>query len=223
MKKINLIITILVSFFLFSSASASSTDFDAEKMLSDLEKQLRLSSEKFEKMKPDLEKALEEKSKELKSSINKQVEEGYVELESMSKKLDATSAEAKRNLEEALNSDQVKELKAYLASIDEEAIKEAREKLLNELTKQLELTADQLEKLKPILRDYMVQASELLKQFSKEGSRAFDEYHEKSELLAKDMKGRLQEALDSKQMKELEKQLKEVSEKIKEKVFSEKK
>ena len=223
MKKINLVITILVSFFLFSSAPASSTDFDAEKMMSDLEKQLRLSSEKFEKMKPDLEKALEEKSKELKSSINKQVEEGFVELESMSKKLDATSAEAKRNLEEALNSDQVKELKAYLASIDEEAIKEAREKLLKELTKQLELTADQLEKLKPILRDYMVQASELLKQFSKEGSRAFDEYGEKSELLAKDMKDRLQEALDSKQMMELEKQLKDVSEKIKEKVFSEKK
>ncbi|MEA1889127.1 MAG: hypothetical protein U9N50_05025 [Pseudomonadota bacterium] len=204
-----------------TSAFSSSNDFNAEKMMSDLEKKLRLSSEKFEEMKPDLEKTLQKKSKDLKSSINEQVEKGFVELESMSKKLDKASVEAKSNIEKALNSDQVKELKSFLAGIDEEAIKEAQEKLLDDLTKQLELTADQLEKLKPILRDYMVQASELLKQVSKEGSNAFDKYRDESEVLAKDMKSRLQKALDSEQMKKLEKQLKDVSDKIKEKVFAE--
>jgi len=193
----------LVSLFMCSSALASSSDFDTEKMMSDLEQRLRLSKEKYEEMKPELEKVLEQKSKELKSSINKQVEDGFVELESMSKKLDAASTKARTNLENALNSDEVKQLKNFLASIDEEAIKEAREKLLNDLTKQLELTADQLEKLKPVLRDYMVQASELLKQISTQGNSAFEEYREKSDQLARDLKKNLQQALDSEQMKKL--------------------
>ena len=71
-------------------------------------------------MKHGLEQALEQKSRELKSTINEQVEEGFVELESMSKKLDAASVEARSNLEKALNSEQVKELKTFLASIDED-------------------------------------------------------------------------------------------------------
>lgn len=176
MKKHNVFFLLLLSLILIPSASASNKDFDTEKMLSDLQQQLRLSKEKYEQMKPELEQALEQKSRELKSTINEQVEEGFVELESMSKKLDAASAEARSNLEKALNSEQVLELKAFLASVDEKAIREAREKLLTELTKQLELTAEQLEKLKPILRDYMVQASELLKQVSKDSSDAFKEY-----------------------------------------------
>ena len=94
-----------------------------------------MSKEKYEQMKPELEQALEQKSRELKVTINEQVEEGFVELESMSKKLDAASVEARSNLEKALNSEQVQELKTFLASIDEEAIREAREKLLNESDK----------------------------------------------------------------------------------------
>ena len=99
MKKVNSILFIVFLLFLSLSASADTTDFDTEKMLSDLEQQLRLSSEKFNEMKPELEQALEQKSSELKTTINEQVEEGFVELESMSKKLDTASAEARSNLE----------------------------------------------------------------------------------------------------------------------------
>ena len=220
MKKLNIFLFLLLSLFLFTPVSADSKNFDSEKMLSDLEQQLQLSREKYEQMKPEFEKALEQKSRELKSTINETVEEGFVELESMSKKLDAASVEAKSNLEKALNSEQVQELKAFLASIDEEAIREAREKLLNELTKQLELTAEQLEKLKPILRDYMVQASELLKQVSKNSTDAFNEYSEKYELLAKDAEARMKDILDSEQMNKLKKQIEDVRNKVNEKVFT---
>ena len=220
MKKLNLFLFLLLSLFLFSSVSADSKDFDSEKMLSDLEQQLQLSREKYEQMKPELEQALEQKSRELKATINETVEEGFVELESMSKKLNAASVEAKSNLEKALNSEQVQELKAFLTSIDEEAIREAREKLLNELTKQLELTAEQLEKLKPILRDYMVQASELLKQVSKDSTDAFNEYSEKYQLLANDAEARMKDILDSEQMNKLKKQIEDVRNKVNEKVFT---
>ena len=220
MKKLNIFLFLLLSLFLFTPVSADSKNFDSEKMLSDLEQQLQLSREKYEQMKPEFEKALEQKSRELKATINETVEEGFVELESMSKKLGAASVEAKRNLEKALNSEQVQELKAFLASIDEEAIREAREKLLNELTKQLELTAEQLEKLKPILRDYMVQASELLKQVSKNSSDAFNEYSEKYELLAKDAEARMKDILDSEQMNKLKQQIEDVRNKVNEKVFT---
>ena len=220
MKKVNSILFIVFLFFLSLSASADTTAFDTEKMLSDLEQQLRLSSEKFNEMKPELEQALEQKSRELKTTINEQVEEGFVELESMSKKLDAASVEARSNLEKALNSEQVQELKTFLASIDEEAIREAREKLLTELTNQLELTAEQLEKLKPVLRDYMVQASELLKQVSKDSSDAFKEYSKKYELLAKDAEAHMRDILDSEQMAKLNKQIEDVRHKVNEKVFA---
>lgn len=220
MKKHNVFFLLLLSLILIPSASASNKDFDTEKMLSDLQQQLRLSKEKYEQMKPELEQALEQKSRELKSTINEQVEEGFVELESMSKKLDAASAEARSNLEKALNSEQVQELKAFLASVDEKAIREAREKLLTELTKQLELTAEQLEKLKPILRDYMVQASELLKQVSKDSSDAFKEYSNKYELLAKDAESHMKDILDSEQMAKLKNQIDYIRHKVNEKVFA---
>jgi len=220
MNIFNTLFILLLSLILFSSASANDKDFDADKMLSDLQQQLRLSKEKYEQMKPELEQALEQKSRELKSTINEQVEEGFVELESMSKKLDAASVEARSNLEKALNSEQVQELKTFLASIDEEAIREAREKLLTELTNQLELTAEQLEKLKPVLRDYMVQASELLKQVSKDSSDAFKEYSKKYELLAKDAEAHMRDILDSEQMAKLNKQIEDVRHKVNEKVFA---
>jgi hypothetical protein len=138
----------------------------------------------------------------------------------MTKKLDAASVEAKHSLEKALNSDEIIQLKSFLASIDEEAIKNAREKLLDELTRQLELTADQIDKLKPIFRDYMTQASELLEQFTKGGKRAFEEYREKYDVLANDAKESSKDILNSDQMKKLEKQLIETRDKIKEKVFT---
>jgi len=220
MKKLNILLPLIIALWFFSSAFADSKDFDAEKMLADLEQQLRLSNEKYEQMKPELEQVLEQKSRELKVTINKQVEEGFVELESMSKNLDAASAEVRRNLEKALNSAQVQELKTFLASVDEEAIREAREKLLNNLTRQLELTAEQLEKLKPVLLDYMVQASELLKQASKDGSDAFKEYNEKYELLVKDAEAGMKDILDSEQMAKLKKQIEDVRDKVNEKIFA---
>ncbi len=220
MKKLVIVKSMLVAFLLISPASAASNAFDTEKMLSDLEQQLQLSREKYNKMKPQLEQTIEQKSRELKETVDKQVKEGFVELESMSKKLDAASDEAKRNLEKALNSDEIMQLKNFLASIDEEAIRDARERLLDELTRQLELTADQLDKLKPILRDYMTQASELLEQFTKGGKRAFEEYREKYDVLANDAKESTKDILNSDQMKKLEEQLIETRDRIKEKVFT---
>ena len=220
MKKLVIVKSMLVAFLLISPASAASNAFDTEKMLSDLEQQLQLSREKYNKMKPQLEQTIEQKSRELKETVDKQVKEGFVELESMSKKLDAASDEAKRNLEKALNSDEIMQLKNFLASIDEEAIRDARERLLDEQTRHLELTADQLDKLKPILRDYMTQASELLEQFTKGGKRAFEEYREKYDVLANDAKESTKDILNSDQMKKLEEQLIETRDRIKEKVFT---
>ncbi len=219
MKKLVIVGSMLLAFLLISPASAASNAFDTEKMLSDLEQQLQLSREKYNEMKPQLEQTLEKKSRELKETVDKQVKEGFVELESMTKKLDAASVEAKRSLEKALNSDEITQLKKFLASIDEEAIKDAREKLLDELTRQLELTADQLEQLKPILRDYMTQASALLEQFTQGSKRAFEEYSEKYDVLVSDAKENTKDVLNSDQMKKLEKQLIETRDKIKERVF----
>ncbi|HBE92672.1 MAG TPA: hypothetical protein DDW55_09155 [Gammaproteobacteria bacterium] len=199
---------------------AESTDFDAAEMLSDLEQKLKLSREQYEKSKPELERALQEKSRELQSSINKQVDEGIVELESMGKEMSAASEQFKRDLEKTLNSEQVQELKAYLKSLDKEAIEEAYRELLAKLSESLQLTAQQLEQLKPVLRDYLEQASALLQQFAKDSSRTFEQFRKQYEALGDELRKHMQDALTSDQMIKLDRQLEDVRDRVQKTVFT---
>ena len=72
-------------------------EFDADKMLSELEQQLQLSSDKLSKLKP----ALDAKSAELKKSISASVENGFMELDALSGQLDTATREAEAKLKDA--------------------------------------------------------------------------------------------------------------------------
>lgn len=212
---------ILPMFALLVSAplQAGESEFDPAQMMSDLEKQLRMTQEQYEKAKPELEKAMQEKSRDLQESISKQVDEGFLQLEEMSKEMSAASDKLKKDLEQTLNSEQVQELKAYLEKLDKEAIEDASRKLLDELTRILALTASQVEELKPVLRSYLDQASALLQQFARDSSRTFEEYRQEYEALGKELRERLGDTLDSEQIDTLDRQMDEIKQKVHDQVF----
>jgi F0F1-type ATP synthase membrane subunit b/b' len=198
---------------------ADEADFDPAKMLSDLEQQLRMTREQYEKARPEMEKAMQEKSRELKASIDRQVDEGYLQLEAMSKEMSQASERLKKDLEQSLNSEQVQELKAYLEGLDRQAVEDATRKLLDELTVLLALTASQIEELKPVLRDYLDRASALLQEFIRDSSRTFEEYRREYEAAADELRDQLNDTLDSMQMEKLDRRLDEIKEKVHDQVF----
>ena len=198
---------------------ADEADFDPAKMLSDLEQQLRMTREQYEKARPEMEKAMQEKSRELKASIDRQVDEGYLQLEAMSKEMSQASERLRKDLEQSLNSEQAQELKAYLEGLDRQAVEDATRKLLDELTVLLALTASQIEELKPVLRDYLDQAGTLLQEFIRDSSRTFEEYRLEYEAAASELRDRLKGTLDSMQMEKLDRRLDEIKEKVHDQVF----
>ena len=214
----NILIILFCTVFIAIPAFASEEKkgFDSEKMIQELEKKLELSREQWEKLKP----VLDEKSRELKQSMHETVDKGYMELEELSKKLETMSEDAETKVKEMLSSEEVQKFREYLSKIDEEAIKEAKDKMVAELTALLELTEEQAAKLKPVLEDGMVKLTVLFNELAQEGSRSWEKFREKLEQVTRDLKDSLQETLDDEQMKRLEEYNKEQKVKIQKAFFT---
>lgn len=195
---------------------AADEEFDSEEILSNLESQLELSREKLSRLKP----VIDAKSAELKKSIHETVDKGFMQLEELNSKLDAASRDAEKKVSEFLNSEEIEKLKDYLSKIDEDAIREMKEKLDAELSAVLELTEEQAAKLKPIFEDSLTQLSEMLDRLAKEGSKSWEEFRLQYENLSKELREKLQDTLDSEQIKRLDKYNEEKKEKIQRVLFS---
>ena len=192
---------VMIVLFATTTTYASGLDeFDSDKMMSDLESKLELSSDKRDKLKP----ALDTKSEELKKHIHASVDEGFMQLGELSTQLDAASREAEAKLREALSSEEMQQLKDYLKKIDADAIKEIRDELVAQLTQFLKLTEDQIAKVKPILEDGFNQLSEMLNRLQQEGRKSLEEFKSQFEGLNKELKQKLQDNLDGEQIKKLD-------------------
>lgn len=218
LMKILCVTAIAAVILLPAGAWAGEGEFDTEKMLSDLEKKLEMSKEELEKLKP----VLESKSKELKGAINDTVNQGFAEMETMAKELEAASEKAGKELEAALNSDQVKELKAYLGRLDKEALEEVRKGLVKEMETLLELSEKQIKELEPILKEQLEELSALVGRFAKDSGKAWEDFQKEYGKIAAETRGRLEKALDKGQLEKLEKRMEETREKIHRKIFPEK-
>jgi hypothetical protein len=202
-------------------AYAQKEEFDTDKMLKDLEQQLRLKKDEYDKLKPELEQALQAKSKELNQSINEAVDKGFVELEKMSKEMEAASEQARQELEKALNSEQVQELKAFLNKLDKDAIKAVYQELLDELTKLLALTQEQIEKIGPVIKQALEKQAELLRRFAQDTGKKFEQFRKEYEALSADTQRKLKDTLDSGQLEKMDKHMEDIKDKIQDKVFKE--
>jgi hypothetical protein len=191
-------------------------EFDAETMLADLERQLRLSSEELAKLKP----ALDAKSKELKKSINESVDGGFLELEALTSQLDAASKKAQAQLKESFSSEEMQRLRDYLQKIDKEAITQATDELVAQLTTFLKLTETQILELKPTLEEAFNQLGDMLSKLAQEGSKSLEEFKKNYESLSEELRQNMESTLDREQIKLFNQHRQELRENIEASLFS---
>lgn len=210
MRHIFLAILVATLSFSLTLVCAETEQFDTDKMVSDLEDKLQLSQEKLDKLKP----ALDAKSAELKNSINESVDKGFVELDKLSSELDAISKDAEKKAEEVLNREEMQQLKEYLGQIDKDAIREAGEMIVAELTKFLELTEAQVVKLKPLLTDSFKQLEKMLNSLAQKGTKNLEEFKNQYNKISKDLNVKVKDLLSGEQLELLNKHNGELEEKI---------
>ncbi len=202
---------------LAAPAQAQQEPFDTENMIDALDERLKLTSEELEKMKP----ALDLKSRELKSSISESLERGFAEFDELSREFDNAAQRVQEQLQDALDSGQMQELRAYLERLDAEALESIRQALLEEMTNALELTQEQIEKLRPILLENLERLSELLRRFAAQTEKSFADFKRDYEQLQEQTRRRLEESLDTTQLEAFEKRQEELRERIRALVFGE--
>ena len=112
------------------------------------------------------------------------------------------------------------QLKDYLSKIDKKAIDEMKDKAIANLSAVLELTEEQMVKLKPVLEDSFAQLGKIFNDLAKEGSRNWEGFKKQYEALSGELQEKLQDTLDREQMKRLEKYNEEQKEKIQKALYS---
>ncbi len=194
-------IVLIVVTISFQSAYSADKDFDSEQILSDLETQLDLSSEQISNLKP----AIDAKGVELKKSIHESVDKGFIQLDKLSQKLENISRDAEKKAGEILNSEEMNKLKNYLSKIDKKAVSEMKDKAVADLSDVLELTEEQLVKLKPVIEDGLTQVGKMFDDLAEEGNKSWEGFKKQYEDLREELQGKMQDTLDDEQMKRLEK------------------
>ena len=193
--------TILTFFMLGSGVQATEPEkLDSEKIITEVEKQLQLSKEQWEKLKP----VLEEKSAELSKSMGDSVDKGFAELEKLSEQLEKMSRDAEGKFNEIVTSEEAQRLKEYLASIDKEAIAQARDEMIAELNELLALTEEQARKIEPVLEETFSELSIMILGLAEEGTRNWNEFKSDFETLTRELYDRVKGTLDDEQMEKLE-------------------
>ena len=197
--------------FAVASQGAESEEFNSEKIISEMERQMDLTREKWEQLKP----VIEEKSKEMSEGLKELVDKGYAELEKLTKKFDSMSRDAEQKVKDILSSEEAMMLREELGKVDREAIDKAKEKMIADLNELLALTEEQAQKLKPVLEESFDQLADKIQELAKEGSRDWNEFKQDFEKLTKDLYDKVQETLDDEQLEKLEKYNEDQKEDIK--------
>lgn len=208
----------LLSFGLFvaSVQGAEPEEFNSEKIISEIEKKMDLSREKWEQLKPVIEK----KSKEMSEGLKESVDKGYAELEKMTKKFDSMSKDAEQKVKDILSSEEAMKLREQLAKVDKEAIDNAKKKMIADLNELLALTEEQAQKLQPVLEDSFNQLADKIQELAKEGSKDWTEFKQDFEKMTRDLYDKVRETLDDEQLEKLEKYNEDQKEDIKKALFT---
>jgi hypothetical protein len=206
---------ILSIVFGFSVGALAGEQFETEKMMSQLEEKLGLSTETLKKLKPQL----DAKSAELKKDVQASVDKGFVQLDELTEKLAAATKSTETKVKELLSSEEYKQFKDFMSSLDKEAIEDAKKKLSAEFSEVLQLTEEQAKKLKPVLEDSVKELSTMVDELAKSGMSALGDFKVQYEEFAKELREKLQETLDKDQLEKYDEYKEEKRDKIAEKLF----
>jgi hypothetical protein len=188
-----------------SSFASGEDNFTTEEMMKRVEEMVQLNSEKMAKLKPELDAT----SEKLKTMIHEAVDKGFVQVEEFNKRFEEVSKETELKVKEFLTSEEYEKFKDYFANIDKQAMQEAKDKIVEDLNTILELSEEQIDELKPILEENVVKMNKMLATLTKEGAKSWAEVAGKYDEMSKELKEKLQEILDSKQLEKLDKYKKE--------------
>lgn len=183
-----------------ASEEKAEESLGTDKIVSELEKQLNLSKEKWEQLKP----VLEEKSNALSESLKQSIDEGVIELNRMAEKFDQMSKDAEKKVKDILTSDEARKFREELSRIDKQAIEHAKEKMIADLHEVLKLTEEQIDELKPVFEESFNKLSQMIQGLAAEGTANWQEFREDFEAVTKDLYDKVKESLDDEQMKKLE-------------------
>lgn len=216
-KNLIIVFVIYACWHIVLPAFSSENDrLNAERILSDIEEKLQLSKEKLDKLKP----ALAAKSAELQKGMQESVDKGFVEFEKFSDTLDTLSERAVKDMQEALTGEEMQQLKEYLGKLDKESIDRVKDTLVEEFSALLDLTEEQARKVKPIVEDSLLQLSQVVERYAKEGAKSLQEFKAEYDKLVGDLREKLKDILNKGQMDSFEKHNKELKEKAKETVIA---
>jgi len=199
-----------------SSENKAEEGLNADTIISELEKQMDLSREKWEQLKP----VLEEKSKALSDSLKKSIDEGVVDLNNMAEKFDQMSKDAEKKVKDILSSEEAQKFREQLSRVDREAIAQVKEKMITDLHDILELTEDQIAELKPVFEESFDRLSEMVQGLAVEGTANWEKFREDFEAVSKDLFDKVRETLDDDQMKKLEEYKNQEKEEIRQVIFN---
>jgi len=197
---IALFLLLVFGFPVLSTAGNGEEQFDTDKILTDLEEELKISSDKLEKLKP----SIDEKSKGLQKSIAENVDKGFVHFEEFKSSLETVSKDIEKDVKNFLSSDEYVKFKQYLEKIDKEAIENAKNKIIEDLTELLALTEAQVEKLKPILEDSVNKLNSAFDTLAKEGGKSWSQMKDYYQRYTEELRSKLKDILDKDQMKKFD-------------------
>ncbi len=209
----------LLSVLMLMPLTSMSDELDVEQLMKDLEKQLQIGREKYETLKPELESALEAKSKELSSSLDSALDQGLAGLEKMGEQYDAASKASSEKLNDLMESDEVEKYREFLSGLDEDAIRRGRDQLVVKFIEVLQLSADQVEAIKPLLGEKLEHLGAILNRYLDENKSDFEQFRAEFKAEARKNIKQFKEILNPEQFEKYEEQLNSIEETIKNDVF----
>ena len=152
--------------------------------------------------------------------MHESVDKGFAQLDELSKQFDTMSKDAELKVKEVLSSEEAQKLREYLAKVDEDAIKEAKDKMVADLNEILQLTEDQAKKIQPIIEESIADLTKMIEGLANESQRNWSEFKTDLEKRTKDLQDKLRETLDGEQMEKLEEYNNEQKDRIKKAKFT---
>ncbi len=199
--------------------SAIADELDVDQLMKALEKQLQIGQEQYEQLKPELKSALEAKNKELSASMDTAFDQGLTQLEKLGEQYEAASKVSSEKLQAFLESDDVTKFKDFLSALDEDAIREGRDKLVVGFVEILALTTDQIEAIKPLLSEKLENLGAILSRYLHDSKNNFEQFRLEFEAETEKNIQQFKQLLNPEQFQKYEDGLDSIEETIRNDVF----
>ena len=182
----------------------------AENILEILTERLNLTPGQRERVRPVVESA----AAALAATVDAWVKQGYIDRHTLSKEIEPPLGKIRVELEGALDSAQVRTLEKSLAGLKEDAFEVIRYAVIEMVSQRLGATPEQASQLRPLLRENLVEVSELLSRFAAGGIGSMEEFEQAYDDLRRGLRARVNSVLDPGQLEELDRLQEELSARV---------